>query len=445
MKKNVAAFLLVILFLSGCGEIQRFAQQTREQIIQTGPPDREYLNSETERIAAIYDFSGLFTEEEKDLLMGSFQECTAWCDVYILTADMTGQELNDRDMWKTWDSMGGYVALLYGKSQEDQLVWSTSEFLSQDDWKDISLKARNARQNGNSAYETADSFAENLLKILEKSGSAPDELTNNRSFPGQYYFRTITTLRKILALEADEEITAYDMLCHDYSISEDLTIPSGKTVYFRDATLFIEPGATVTVEENAQLSFCGLEVGGTILNRGNLLQRKASENGTQMPARITGKIINRGLFISYEISEGIEKVENLEGSTFYSKATPEPTQNTPVPVKPVKTAPSDWAIWGIVLFPAVLFMIVILKLKKNTSNQKKQDSADAWERFRNPAEDFEKSADSGFDRIADYSRAEYFEYDKTSRLKQLDVWLKNGLIDRDEYRRLKKRYSENAD
>ena len=42
--------------------------------------------------------------------------------------------------------------------------------------------------------------------------------------------------------------------------------------------------------------------------------------------------------------------------------------------------------------------------------------------------------------VCDHSSEDHFQRDKTQRIRQLDEWLKNGLIDREEYRVLKARY-----
>ena len=46
--------------------------------------------------------------------------------------------------------------------------------------------------------------------------------------------------------------------------------------------------------------------------------------------------------------------------------------------------------------------------------------------------------------IREYSGEDHFARDKAKRLRQLDDWLKNGLIERDEYRVLKARYERDT-
>ncbi len=42
--------------------------------------------------------------------------------------------------------------------------------------------------------------------------------------------------------------------------------------------------------------------------------------------------------------------------------------------------------------------------------------------------------------VCDHTGDDHFKHDKAQRIKQLEEWLKNGLIDREEYRVLKNRY-----
>ena len=44
--------------------------------------------------------------------------------------------------------------------------------------------------------------------------------------------------------------------------------------------------------------------------------------------------------------------------------------------------------------------------------------------------------------VCDTTGVDHFERDRQQRLQQLDEWLKNGIIDRNEYRVLKDRYSK---
>ena len=44
--------------------------------------------------------------------------------------------------------------------------------------------------------------------------------------------------------------------------------------------------------------------------------------------------------------------------------------------------------------------------------------------------------------VCDHSGEDHFQHDRTQRIRQLDEWLKNGLIDREEYRILKARFEK---
>ena len=45
--------------------------------------------------------------------------------------------------------------------------------------------------------------------------------------------------------------------------------------------------------------------------------------------------------------------------------------------------------------------------------------------------------------VCDHTGEDHFEHDKQQRIAQLNEWLKNGLIDREEYKVLKARYERN--
>ena len=44
--------------------------------------------------------------------------------------------------------------------------------------------------------------------------------------------------------------------------------------------------------------------------------------------------------------------------------------------------------------------------------------------------------------VCDHTGEDHFQHDKEQRIRQLDDWLKNGLVDKDEYRVLKARYEQ---
>ena len=128
---------------------------------------------------------------------------------------------------------------------------------------------------------------------------------------GQYYhFSSLDTLEKILKVESEEEVWATEVKDLTYTLREDLTIPTGKKVFFGTGLVTVEPGVTVTVEEDAALFFYAMDLYGTVVNRGDFVQCEPHE-GEDYLLRIDGRLINSDWFC-YVHAEGLENVENLE-------------------------------------------------------------------------------------------------------------------------------------
>ena len=128
---------------------------------------------------------------------------------------------------------------------------------------------------------------------------------------GQYYhFSSLDTLKRILEVESEEEVWATEVKDLEYTLREDLTIPTGKKVFFGTGLVTVEPGVTVTVEEDAALFFYAMDLYGTVVNRGDFVQCEPHE-GEDYLLRIDGKVLNSDWFC-YVHAEGLENVENLE-------------------------------------------------------------------------------------------------------------------------------------
>lgn len=93
------------------------------------------------------------------------------------------------------------------------------------------------------------------------------------------------------------------------------------------------------------------------------------------------------------------------------------------------------------LLPALTVIIVIRKLRKEskTNDPIRYDAAaDAREK-----KDQVFAEPDAYCVVCEQTGDDHFARDKVSRIKQLDEWLKNGLIDAKEYRELKERYLHN--
>ena len=90
------------------------------------------------------------------------------------------------------------------------------------------------------------------------------------------------------------------LLCEeaDLVISEDLEIPSGRTVTFRSFT--VPEGITLTVMQDAEIRTYGFTVQGELINRGTVFQGELSDEGdgevqdTEIAAHIPGHVENKG-------------------------------------------------------------------------------------------------------------------------------------------------------
>ncbi|MBR4473954.1 MAG: hypothetical protein IKS55_09990 [Oscillospiraceae bacterium] len=116
---------------------------------------------------------------------------------------------------------------------------------------------------------------------------------------------------------------------------------------------------------------------------------------------------------------------------------PEPNEKAPVYIAAIVAvimvfaAKSDEAM----IIPAALtlvMVVVIAAISSALAKRKKKAAAKEAGRRENPLRDSYSAAGN---RGEDYQ-----EHDRNQRLQQLDEWLKSGLIDKKEYRELKKKY-----
>ena len=83
-------------------------------------------------------------------------------------------------------------------------------------------------------------------------------------------FSTFEELRSFCEEDADLSGRALSCEAADLVISEDLELPSGRTVLFRSFT--VPEGVTLTVAQGAELKAYGFTVQGRLINRGTVFQ-----------------------------------------------------------------------------------------------------------------------------------------------------------------------------
>ena len=282
-------------------------------------------------------------------------------------------------------------------------------------------------------------------------GSPEEELEHT----GQYYhFASLETLKRILELDSEEAVWATEVKDLEYTLSEDLTVPTGKKVFFGTGKITVEPGVTVTIEEDAALFFYELDLEGTIVNCGDLVQCEPNDGGDYL-LRIRGKIINSDWFC-YVHAEGLENVDNLEGGRVYTThgETPDP-EPEPEPTPEPKNTSGPKAedrlhsflsrlIWSVKRFYrmnqnelqklapyAILIVAAVFAAAKGRKKRKLLESEQVRRR----------SARSTGQTVSFTGRADLTD-DQKKRIRHLDEWLQSGLIDRAEYKVLRERYEK---
>ena len=332
--------------------------------------------------------------------------------------------------------------------------------------KDFSLFTKTYKDDIFTEYVLRSADDNHLNEFVKDQETASQESevdqTGTQQGNDHISFRTIEDLMEILAMNTEGKLFVSGTVDRDYTLDEDLTVPRGKKVFFGEGTVTVSPGVTLTVEEDAALFFYGLDIQGTVINNGDLVQCEELNGRKQLPIRIEGKVINSDWFSFYEISEGMEKIENVDAGRLFSSAEgkrvsptdssssraskPKPSQKPSGSTGSSKKTGSDnstvgvFVLWAVIVLAAVLMKNPkLLKLDRQESGAQKAKSTAA----RSPST-YRPDAYNPSDyhsNSADYSDAAYTAHDSQRRMKQLDDWLKSGLIDKDEYRRLKDLYS----
>ena len=264
-------------------------------------------------------------------------------------------------------------------------------------------------------------------------------------------FSTFEELRSFCEEDADLSGSALSCEAADLVISEDLELPSGRTFLFRSFT--VPAGVTLTVTQGAELKAYGFTVQGRLINRGTVFQGDLSETGdvqdTEIAAYIPGFVENKGEMTLTDVygKRNIRwlgsKLTMLETENYNKRfktepETPEPAASpapevTPPPASPGGESGPISAILDTVkellpMFAFILAASVFGRILKAAAGKKKREKDTTLSRQRNT------------DMPRDAQGEDHFQRDRRNRISQLDDWLKSGLIDRDEYKTLKRRY-----
>ena len=256
-------------------------------------------------------------------------------------------------------------------------------------------------------------------------------------------------------------------------ISEDLTIPPDTMVTFW--RFRIPEGVTLTISESAMLMTITLRVEGELTNYGMVVQEEnlypEEEPEFETVASIPGHVTNRGTMSlinvlgrrnidrwggSLTMSENAHYNEILRNGYSPDKTdtaeteppqTPSPTSlPTPAPGAQEENSRTEHVFEILEEYlPPVAFFIVLYVMfresrKKKPAQQGRQKTA-AAQRTRPTARNLHREAPAI---VVNASGEDHFERDKRNRIAQLDDWLRNGLIDRKEYRVLKQRYEQES-
>ena len=236
-------------------------------------------------------------------------------------------------------------------------------------------------------------------------------------------------------------------------ISEDLTIPSGAIVTF--CQFEVAEGVTLSVEKDAQILASAFRVEGELYNEGTVIQQELSfyetNDGLEISAWVPGHINNKGTMILTNVF-GKRNIRTFGGKLTMNETEspkePEPTPEIDVPPTPEATETPDISgdLDGLAekvmhslksVLPKVVFFLVLFAAFRGfpKKNSRQVKSGRTRPQQVSPSRRREMP-----DLVFDYSGEDHFQRDQRNRIAQLDDWLRNGLIDRNEYRELKRRY-----
>ena len=228
---------------------------------------------------------------------------------------------------------------------------------------------------------------------------------------------TLSSFEELRDSCSDTSGDAASFLCtaDDFIITEDIEIPEGFVITFRNFT--VPEGITLTVTEHAEIRTYCFTVQGTLKNLGKVVQQDLSAGG-----KLT-------------MYESALYEENRRIA--FGDEDPPPVVDTPSPSPAPPEKDTVHRILDILeeVLPRLAFFLVLACFfavgKVGISSSRKEKRRKQGAALTDAVEELFTS-----------SGEDHFQRDKRKRIEQLDEWLKNGLIDRKEYDELKRRYRE---
>ena len=242
-------------------------------------------------------------------------------------------------------------------------------------------------------------------------------------------FSTFEELRSFCEEDADLSGSALSCEAADLVISEDLELPSGRTVLFRSFT--VPEGVTLTVAQGAELKAYSFTVQGRLINRGTVFQGDLSETGdvqdTDIAAYIPGFVENKGEMTLTDVygrrnirwlgskltmleTENYDKRFKTEPETPEPAASPTP-EVTPPPAPPGGQTEQISAILDTVkeFLPTLVLILAAAafgRILKTAAGKKKQVKEPGSSRQRNT------------DMPRDAQSEDHFQRDRRNRISQ---------------------------
>ena len=262
------------------------------------------------------------------------------------------------------------------------------------------------------------------------------------------------------ACSGASRLTGTSLLCTTEGLvfSEDFEIPSGIIITLRSFT--VPEGITLTVGEAAEIRTYAFTVQGTLINQGKVTQQDLSATWAGDEdiafALIPGHVDNQGTMVLTDVF-GTRNINRFGGKLMINEtgsyadkrriifSDEDPAQatepiHTPMPTPPSPANSPVQEVFGLleVVLPRLAFFLVLaclfIVIKVGIDSSRKGKQRKRGSAFPDPA--VEPLMRNGF------SGEDHFQRDKRKRMEQLDEWLKSGLIDRKEYKELKRRYQE---
>ncbi len=269
---------------------------------------------------------------------------------------------------------------------------------------------------------------------------------------------------------------ATTLLCteENLTISRDFEIPPDRTIIFRYFT--VPEGITLSVAEGAEVQTYGLTVQGNIMNRGRFIQEDLSaewaDEEIEIIARIPGHVENKGEMVLTDVF-GKSNVNRFGGQLTINEtgeyqdklqreisgdSAPTSTVEVVITATPTPTsAPTrrflvrrflhllEYYLPRLSFFLVLISLFIVIRTGIASSLREKraeQSGRRANKPTVNPSPGQKRQMNVRPNQVNTPMAEDQFERDSRRRMEQLEEWLGNGMIGREEYNELKHRYGE---